>query len=613
MAAVLVSGSATLTSSRDDVWPLLADTDRLNRWLGLPPVHAEPIGEGHAGSPARFVIDTRTAGISTRYEEYPFEWTHGREFRVFRRMIGGPLQSIRIAFRLAPAKEGDDEAGSTVTLELEVVPRTALVRPIAWVVARNVVSKLVKLAAEIDDHVMGRGPSPFASPSSPVDETALRRGVEQLKKDGTPARLADRIAELVGRMPDVDCAKIRPLELADAWSEEPLDVLRAFLGAVPAGLVELRWGIICPSCRTASQEVPSLEHVQTTGSCQLCDISFELDLDRAVEATFLPHPAVRRIAAQTFCIGGPARTPHVLSQVIVPIGEDRVLTAPDAPGRYRVFARGGATASADVTAGEPERAAVRLSATSAEPAVIHVAPGGELVVTNASDEPRHVKIERLDYATKAATAHLVSTLPDFRRLFSGQLLKRETPLKVSRVAVLFSDLTGSTALYSKVGDAAAFRLVDDHFDVLRAAVAAHQGTVVKTMGDAVLAAFTDPRQCARAAIEALRRFDAFRASREHGDLLGLKLGMHAGACYVVTANGALDYFGQTVNVASRIQHLAASGELLVSEDVYAELTDEDLASTRVTERLEARVKGVDEPLPLVRLTLSRPTVPPVPE
>ena len=74
---------------------------------------------------------------------------------------------------------------------------------------------------------------------------------------------------------------------------------------------------------------------------------------------------------------------------------------------------------------------------------------------------------------------------------------------MSRVAILFSDLTGSTALYTALGDAAAFRLVDDHFDVLRASIAAHDGTIVKTMGDAVMAAFRDPVACARAAADAL--------------------------------------------------------------------------------------------------------------
>jgi class 3 adenylate cyclase len=212
-----------------------------------------------------------------------------------------------------------------------------------------------------------------------------------------------------------------------------------------------------------------------------------------------------------------------------------------------------------------------------------------------------VKIERLGFASAAATAHVVSTLEEFRTLFAKDLLKRGTPLKVARAALLFSDLTGSTALYTKVGDAAAFRLVDDHFDVMRAVIAAHDGVVVKTMGDAVMAAFVDERSCALAAIDALKRFEAFRLSQSNGEHVGIKVGLYAGACYVVTANGALDYFGQTVNVASRVQHLAASGEAVLPSEVHGALGPADQAALEIVERFEARVKGVDEPLSLVRV------------
>jgi class 3 adenylate cyclase len=239
------------------------------------------------------------------------------------------------------------------------------------------------------------------------------------------------------------------------------------------------------------------------------------------------------------------------------------------------------------------------------PARLHAAPGGRLKVVSDCDDARHVKIERLEFASAAATAHVVSTLGDFRTIFSSELLKRGTPLKVARAAVLFSDLTGSTALYTQVGDAAAFRLVDDHFDLLRAVVDEHEGVFVKTMGDAVMAAFVDAKQCARAAVDALRRFEAFRAKEKHGELVGLKLGLYAGACYVVTANGALDYFGQTVNVASRVQHLAASGEIVMPRDVFESLDAADRRAMTGTERLEARVKGVEHALDLVRVAFRR--------
>jgi class 3 adenylate cyclase len=122
----------------------------------------------------------------------------------------------------------------------------------------------------------------------------------------------------------------------------------------------------------------------------------------------------------------------------------------------------------------------------------------------------------------------------------------------------------------------------------------------------VLAAFTDATQCARAAIDALERFEAFRRKEKHGRLVGLKLGLFPGACYVVTANGSLDYFGQTVNVASRVQHLAASGEIVMPRSVFYALEAGDRDRVVEKEQLEARVKGVDDPLQLVRVGLSTP-------
>ena len=220
-----------------------------------------------------------------------------------------------------------------------------------------------------------------------------------------------------------------------------------------------------------------------------------------------------------------------------------------------------------------------------------------------------MKMEKLGYASAAATVATLSIVPEFRRLFSSELLKRGTPLKVSRACILFSDLTGSTALYTHVGDAAAFRLVDDHFDVMRRAIAAHDGVLVKTMGDAVMAAFTDARQCAAAAVRALAAFEEFRAAREHGARVAIKLGMFEGACYVVSANDRLDYFGQTVNVASRVQHLADAGQIVLARATYESLGDELAVPgargrrVHLVERLEARVKGIDAPLALVRLAL----------
>jgi len=610
MRAVVVTRSLDLAAPPERVWPFLADTDRFNRIIGMQEVSYRPIEEEARAGGARFVAETRAAGFKLVYEEFPFEWAHERSFGVRRRMRGGPIESYtwRVTLEEARAANGDGgargglEGGTRVTVRFEIVPRSWALRPIAWLNARSFASKVAELGAMVDAHVLEGAASPYLKPVSPSDAGLVEVALERLRKDVKP-ELLTKLGALVRDGADADVVRIRPFALADAWKEDRRAVLRAMLHAVPAGLVEMRWGIICPSCLTASQQVRGLDEISAEGHCQLCDITFGLDLDRAVEATFLPHPSVRRVPEGMFCIGGPARTPHVLMQGVVEPRKDTTLTAPRESGRYRLFARGGAAATVEVDDDGARSAQAFIEEGRVDPSRIHVAPGGEVRVSNHLADVRHVKIERLDFASTAATAHVVSTLPEFRTIFSSDLLKRGTPLKVARAAVLFSDLTGSTALYTRVGDAAAFRLVDDHFDVIRDVVAGHDGVLVKTMGDAVMATFVDANQCARAAIDALARFESFRASEKHGNLVGLKLGLYAGACYVVTANGSLDYFGQTVNVASRIQHLAESGQIVMPNDLLESLQARERDSMKILDRFQARVKGVEQPLDLVRVTL----------
>ena len=236
---------------------------------------------------------------------------------------------------------------------------------------------------------------------------------------------------------------MRPYSLADEWGESRSDVLKAFLHAVPAGLVELRWAIICPSCLTSAQQARALDEIGAEGHCQLCDITFDLTLDRAVEAMFVPHPSVRRVPDGLFCIGGPARTPHVLVQSSVTSKGERRLEVPSKPGALPgLRARRRVAATLEVDAEGTTAAKIALGASGLSPSLLHVAPGAELSVVNEQPDSRHVKIERLDFASAAATAHEVATTGEFRTLFSTELLKRDTPLKVSRAAVLFSDLHG---------------------------------------------------------------------------------------------------------------------------------------------------------------------------
>src|SRR6185312_8965677 len=164
------------------------------------------------------------------------------------------------------------------------------------------------------------------------------------------------------------------------------------------------------------------------------------------------------------------------------------------------------------------------------------------------------------------TAKRLLTNQTFRDIYRADALHVDQRLKITSLTFLFTDLKGSTELYERVGDLVAFDLVKAHFRVLLEIVASEAGAVVKTIGDAVMATFPTPDRAVRAAI---RMRGAMRdLNNEYGrDDLLLKIGIHEGPCLAVTLDERQDYFGQTVNIASRVQNLAVSRAILATGSV----------------------------------------------
>jgi class 3 adenylate cyclase len=159
------------------------------------------------------------------------------------------------------------------------------------------------------------------------------------------------------------------------------------------------------------------------------------------------------------------------------------------------------------------------------------------------------------------------TTQTFRDLFRSEVIRGSEGLGVKDIALLFTDLKGSTAIYDRIGDLNAFALVQQHFDRLQEVTVRHNGAIINTIGDAVMAAFLKPADAVQAAIEMRNEIASFN-ERQPDKALILKIGVHKGAAIAVTLNERLDYFGQTVNIAARVQNLADADEIFVSQDVY---------------------------------------------
>ncbi|MBL8917330.1 MAG: adenylate/guanylate cyclase domain-containing protein [Myxococcaceae bacterium] len=583
------------------IWKGLSDTDWLNRAMGNERLKVEAASS--AGSAARYLVKTRLGGFEVTWTERPFEFEFMRSLTVRRDMVSGPVERLDIGYFTEPRG-----VNSSVRVRLTLWPRSGLLGPVVRLSAATTLNKLVSAITSLDESLVRSGRSPVLPPTRPVNVERLQRAAAALEKAGG-GLLGPRLVHLVANASDDRVMRIRPYELADEWKVGRRELLSACLLSVRAGLLQLRWELVCPSCRTGAGAADSLGDLSTHGACQLCEIGFGLELDRSLEATFRPLEAIRQVEVGPFCVGSPARVPHVVSQAVLPpspMGK-AVVRVPDEVGLFRLFLRGGAVA---LVQSEPGAASSIELPEGPWPEKITVAPTGTIAVPARDAAERHVKLERSEWTNLAATARDVTMLPLFRREFSAQVLRPGLSLQAQRVALVFSDLVGSTDLYTHAGDAEAFRFVQAHFEVLTRAIERHSGAVVKTMGDAVMAVFPDELAAVAGARDMLLDFETFRLGDALGGRTSLKVGVHGGSGFVATANKVLDYFGQTVNVAARLQNEAKAGQLVVAEAVAEEAVASGcLAVEQIAERYPARLKGVDAPILVARVQVCAPPAP----
>ena len=152
----------------------------------------------------------------------------------------------------------------------------------------------------------------------------------------------------------------------------------------------------------------------------------------------------------------------------------------------------------------------------------------------------------------------------FRDLFSKEALAADIKLEVGVQTILFTDLVGSTKFYETEGDTVAFTEVRAHFLKAYDVVKKHGGAVVKTIGDAVMAAFADPVDALKAAVELQEYFNGKNPETR----LRLRVTLNRGSCLAVNLNSSIDYFGNTVNLGAKIQSVADAGRSGLTEDFY---------------------------------------------
>lgn len=409
------------------------------------------------------------------------------------------------------------------------------------------------------------------------------------------------IKKLIQEAPDRDLCRINALAFATKHNLDEDDVIAAFLHGARLGIFDVSWNIFCPACGGVLDSGATLKTVkQEEYRCVLCASGREPTLDDVVEVTFTISPRVRKIAAhdpetlswvdyyrQIFwssCVDLPDDDAlekwvkeTTLDALELAAGAKVMLSLQLPEGPVDVFDPVVNMSLFIEVKGEPARETQSLSFVMtrdhAPAETVRMRPGAlQLTLENRANVRTLPAIwivsdkvhEFVNKRRPFLTAKRLLTNQTFRDIHRTDALDVNQRLKITSLTFLFTDLKGSTELYERVGDLAAYDLVRAHFRILNEIIAAERGAVVKTIGDAVMATFPTPD---RAMAAALKMREALTDLK--GDLL-LKIGIHEGPCLAVSLNDRQDYFGRTVNIAARVQGLATSRSIFATSPVVTD-------------------------------------------
>ena len=463
-----------------------------------------------------------------------------------------------------------------------------------------------------------------------VSEQLLDERLAKLETAGSwSPRLVSKLENHIRSADDDALFRINPLAFARERSLREEEVIDLLLHATSLGLFGMDWLLLCPKCSCVVESLRNLEGVHRHYHCYACQVDLEASLDDQIAITFTVSPEIRAIAfhhpeelsASDYCFKYGATRDGVLpdgrpfvdvkmaltkavsylppgetTRMVIEAGEGAIFgTSPEGNASLLYSVEGQPSAADQVAQVLYEKPVLEHMPGSVTPGVI------TFEVKNATARRGTFMLAVLPPGVKVGEAPIkflpfltgkrLLTTQAFRDLFRSEVIRSSEGIGVKDITLLFTDVKGSTALYDRIGDLNAFALVQQHFERLQDITARFGGAIVKTIGDAVMAAFLKPADAVAAALAMRAEIAGFNRGQPDRQLI-LKIGIHKGPAIAVTLNERLDYFGQTVNIAARVQHLASADEIYVSE----EACDDDVKAALKPFNVEAktaRLRGVE--------------------
>lgn len=520
----------------DRLWAVISDTSRMNKTMGLPAWEEAELNGSR-------VVRTKVLGQQQEWVEAPWTWIVNQEIRQERVYKKGLMYRQTGAFTILPEKTADG------LYQVEI--------SFTWygnLLLRFLIGPLSAqfLKKQMTKYVLDQENIYFSNAKAKNTALTPLRELNQLDADFIADILADvksnsdklmSVLKNLVASDSLDIHKINPKKLAaDTGLALPL-VVEQLTALTQSGYLALTWDVICPHCRGPQLEARKLSFVVDTNKCVTCDLEFSVQGERAVEVSFKPQSKFREIGSITYCAAEPAKKAHIMMNWAIEKGQTYQFKFNLASGTYRLRTLHG-------------KKETLITATESTTQINHTALDNDFLV-----------LESLAWTEDKFLAGEALSNSHIRTLLDDDLLNSGVKLDIGEQIILFTDIVGSTPLYRKLGDSKAFVAVQDHYAEIEAIIKNNNGVVVKFIGDAVMAAFTD------AALAYKANHEIHQAFKNNKDSLVLRTSFHIGQVLCVNMNVGLDYFGQTVNTAAKLQGWADGFETAVSEQTLARVPE----------------------------------------
>ncbi|WP_436714512.1 protein kinase [Roseiconus lacunae] len=573
-----------LQSSSRQLWPHVSNTDRLNRAAGLQSVDYRTEKDPHHG--LRKFGSFKLAGMRIEWEEHPFEWIEGRRMGILREFQSGPFRWFLSLVELQTLPCG----GTRLTHTVRIAPRNFLGRCVATIEAGWKGGRaLDRIYRRIDRSLQKEKTNPLFDPfekSESLKQTARRRldrRLDQMIEMGVPVEIATPLVAYIRDASPQSLAQIRPIELADRLGLSGEAVADACLVAAHCGVMQLRWDILCPSCRVPASQASILTEIERHTHCEACDAEFQSDISSAIELVFQAHAEIRQVDQGQYCVGGPEHSPHVVAQSRLKPGERLEINVPLTKGDYLIRRSGvGNVQNLQVqTRSASSSVEIWLSELGgARPLPLVRSGNANLIFQNDLDHQELVRVERTIRRSNVLTAAVASALPRFRELFPDQVLSRDGAITSDDLTLLAIRIGGGESLYESKGDAQAYAIIQQAIGLIEESVACHDGATIKSLGETVLASFRDPARALSTAITIGQRLE----KREDLSAITFSRAIHRGTLLVTTQNGRLDYFGTTARQVLALANEFADGISLTDSVFTDPAVQERIASATTSPR-----------------------------